>query len=276
MAMHQCLVNGQATDLVSSSDRGLLYGDGLFETMAIVNGRIPLWQLHLERLQQSCQRLKLDCPHEDLLRSEVDQLAQAAERAIIKLMLTRGVGGRGYAPPASARTTRIIQYHPWPEASADNWETGVRVIFCEQRLARQPVLAGIKHLNRLEQVLARAEWQDPTIQEGLLADSEGDIIEAVSHNVFMVKAETLITPDLHYCGVAGVMREYLFTLARERGYSVQVTAVSKPDLLAADAVFLCNSIHGIWPICELDGKRYPRNQLVCDLRDSIARVIPYL
>jgi 4-amino-4-deoxychorismate lyase len=276
MDMPQCLVNGQATDLVSSSDRGLLYGDGLFETMAVVTGKIPLWQLHIDRLQRGCEILKLACPPAEVLHAEVDQLAKDAERAIIKLMLTRGVGGRGYAPPASAVTTRIIQYHPWQEVLRDNWETGVRVIFCEQQLARQPVLAGIKHLNRLEQVLARAEWQDPTIQEGLLADCEGNIIEAVSHNVFTLNGKTLTTPDLRYSGVAGVMREYLFTLARERGYSVQITTVSKQDLLAADAVFLCNSIHGIWPICELDGKHYPLNQLVCDLRDTIAQVIPYL
>ena len=273
--MPHCLVNGQATDSISSNDRGLLYGDGLFETMAVINGKIPLWQLHANRLQQGCARLKLDCPHADVLQSEVEQLATDAERAVIKLILTRGVGGRGYAPQTTTNPTRILQRHPWPEAPRDYWETGVNVIFCEQHLARQPALAGIKHLNRLEQVLARAEWQDPSIQEGLLADSKGNIIEAVSHNVFLVNGETLTTPDLRYSGVAGVMREYLLQLLKDKGYSVEVAAVTRQALLDADAVFLCNSVHGIWPICELDGKHYPQNRLVCGLRDTVAQVIPY-
>ena len=159
--------------------------------------------------------------------------------------------------------------------SRDHWESGVKVIFCEQRLARQPTLAGIKHLNRLEQVLARREWQDPSIQAGLLADTTGDIIEAVSHNLFLVRGESLVTPDLQYCGVAGVMREYLLSLLKYEGVSVQVTTVSRQDILAADAIFLCNSIQGVWPVCELDGKSYRQNRLVCELRDTVAQIIPY-
>ena len=270
-----CLVNGEVQDHISSSDRGLLYGDGLFETMAVVDGKIPLWSLHLNRFQQSCQRLKLDCPPVSVLQTEIRQLSQDVERAIIKLILTRGVGGRGYAPLATTLPTRILQRHPWPESPRANWETGVNVIFCEQTLARQPALAGIKHLNRLEQVLARGEWQDPAVQEGLLADSEGNIIEAVSHNVFLINGESLSTPDLRYSGVAGVMREYILSIVPEKGRSVQVSSISKEDILRADAVFLCNSLHGIWPICELDGKHYPQNDLVCDLRDSIAQLIPF-
>ena len=270
-----CLVNGEVQDHISSSDRGLLYGDGLFETMAVVDGKIPLWSLHLNRFQQSCQRLKLDCPPVSVLQTEIRQLSQDVERAIIKLILTRGVGGRGYAPLATTLPTRILQRHPWPESPRANWETGVKVIFCEQTLARQPALAGIKHLNRLEQVLARGEWQDPAVQEGLLADSEGNIIEAVSHNVFLINGESLSTPDLRYSGVAGVMREYILSIVQEKGRSVQVSSISKEDILRADAVFLCNSLHGIWPICELDGKHYPKNDLVCDLRDSIAQLIPF-
>lgn len=273
--MHRCLVNGQASDGVSCDDRGLSYGDGLFETMAVVAGKIPLWDWHMQRLQRGCERLKFACPDVEVLYAEVAQLLRGTQRAVIKLMLTRGRGGRGYASATSSVPTRIVQCHPWPELPRRYWESGVKVIFCEQRLARQPVLAGIKHLNRLEQVLARAEWEDTEIQEGLLADTEGAIIEAVSHNLFLVSGETLTTPALHFSGVAGVMREYLLSYLRDNGYTANVVPVTRQAVMAADAVFLCNSIHGIWPVCELDGKYYSRNPLVCDLRDTIAGMIPY-
>ncbi len=273
--MPTCLINGHSSELISSYDRGLLYGDGLFETMAVVDGMVPLWQLHLDRLHRGCEKLHLACPAPNELQQEVEQLASKSDRAIMKLILTRGVGGRGYLSPPVPAPTRILQFHPWPELPRSNWETGIKAIFCAQRLARQPVLAGIKHLNRLEQVLARAEWQDPTIQEGLLANTEGDIIEAVSHNLFIVKENGLVTPDLQFCGVAGVMREYILKLVMEKGISVQIATLSRQDVLAAEAVFLCNSVHGIWPVCELDGKHYQQNDLVYALRDAVAQMIPY-
>lgn len=275
MHAQHCLVNGQATDLVSSRDRGLLYGDGLFETMAVIAGKIPLWKWHMGRLQRGCQRLNITCPQVDVLRAEVELLARGEQRAIIKLILTRGQGGRGYAPQTDDMSTRIVQRHAWPELPRAHWEVGVKVITCQLQLARQPLLAGIKHLNRLEQILARAEWHDPVIQEGLLRDSEGYIIEAISHNIFLLQGQTLITPDLSQCGVAGVMRDYLLSILQEQGYDVQVALVTRQELLAADALFLCNSIHGIWPICELDGKRFELNPLVCELRDTVAKSVPY-
>jgi 4-amino-4-deoxychorismate lyase len=269
------LINGQPAEQISSHDRGLYYGDGLFETMAVVDGAIPLWQRHLARLQQGCDRLQLACPTQAVLETEIRQLVQDKHRAIVKLILTRGQGGRGYAQPETVVATRILQRHPWPAMPRRYWETGVNVIFCRQRLARQPALAGIKHLNRLEQVLARSEWQTADIQEGVLADTQGNIIEAVSHNLFMVKANTVITPDLQYAGVAGVMREYVLSWLQQQGIPLSITQIDKATLLAADTVFLCNSIHGIWPICDLDGKSYAENRLVCELRDAVAEVIPY-
>lgn len=275
MNVNSELINGRPGDRVSSRDRGLYFGDGLFETMAVVDGRVPFWPRHLARLQRGCARLSLACPASDLLQAEIAQLVENQPRAVLKLILTRGTGGRGYAPPLDPVPTRILQRHPWPQLPQNLWEQGVTAIFCRQRLSRQPALAGIKHLNRLEQVLARSEWQDPAIQEGLLADTEGDIIEGVSHNVFAVKANSLMTPDLQYCGVAGVMRDYVLAWLREHDYPVTVSKLDRTTVLTADAVFLCNSIHGIWPICDLDGKSYPANRLVCALRDAVAEVIPY-
>lgn len=273
--MQRCLVNGQVQGDISCSDRGLLYGDGLFETMAVVNGKLPLWAWHHDRFTRSCARLKLSCPPRAVLEAEIAQLASDVDRAVIKLMLTRGVGGRGYATQADAIPTRILQRHAWPALPDSFWQTGIKAIFCEQRLARQPALAGIKHLNRLEQVLARAEWDDPAIQEGVMTDTDGHIIEAVSHNIFIVAGGTVITPDLQFSGVAGVMRQYILSYLEESGQTVKVTALRKQDLITADGVFVCNSLHGIWPVCELDGKHYPLNGLICELRDHIAHILPY-
>jgi 4-amino-4-deoxychorismate lyase len=275
MQPQHCLVNGQSTDRLSNSDRGLLYGDGLFETMAVIDGTIPLWSRHLRRLQHGCQRLHLACPPVDILQSEIQQLSHAAPRAVLKLILTRGEGGRGYAPASGHSPTRIVQRHPWPDTPRANWEPGINVRYCATRLARQPALAGIKHLNRLEQVLARAEWQDPTIQEGLVRDNEGNIIEATSHNLFIVTGTTVSTPDLSQCGVAGVMREHILAMLQADACDVRVAKITDAEVRSADAVFLCNSIHGIWPICELEGKHYAPNRLVCDLRERVAHLIPY-
>lgn len=273
--MISCLINGEIQAAISNQDRGLMYGDGLFETISVVAGQIPLWSLHLARLQHGCKRLRLACPSVEILQQEIAQLTDGIERAIVKVVLTRGVGGRGYNVPAEVNVTRILQCHAWLEMPRAYWETGVKIIFCEQSLARQQVLAGIKHLNRLEQVLARMEWNDSTIQEGLLADTEGNIIEAISHNLFIVKGETIMTPDLSLSGVAGVMREYLLDLLKETSRSAQVTRLTREDVLSADAVFLCNSVHGIWPVCDIEGKFYPSNPLVCELRDKVAQVIAY-
>jgi len=260
---------------ISADDRGLLYGDGLFETMAVVDGEVPLWDLHAERLQAGCRRLRLACPSLPELHSELVTRTGGTKRAILKLILTRGVGGRGYAIDPESVPSVILQLHPWPELPQEYWTRGVKVRFCSMSLARQPALAGIKHLNRLEQVLARAEWTTPDIQEGLLADSEGYVIEAVSHNLFVLEGQTFATPDLDQCGVAGVMRGYILDILRQQGCEIRITRLDRHALVAADAVFLCNSIHGIWPVCELETRHYAENRLLCELRDEVARLIPY-
>jgi 4-amino-4-deoxychorismate lyase len=273
--LQACLVNGRETVQLSVNDRGLLYGDGVFETMSVVDGELPLLSYHLERLRCGCERLGIACPSADLLQAEIVQLSANSKRAVLKLILTRGEAGRGYVSTATAVPTRILQRHSWPATPRRYWDSGVRVRFCRLRLALQPALAGIKHLNRLEQILARAEWQDENMQEGLLCDSEGYIVEGVSHNLFLVNGDELITPDLTQTGVAGVMRAYILSQLPAQGIHVRIEKVTPEAVLAADGLFLCNSVHGIWPICEIDAKPRQQNRLVCELRDRIARIIPY-
>lgn len=225
-------------------DRGAAYGDGLFETLLVRDGRPLLWDEHLARLARGCHVLGIPMPAEHDLAAP---LAEAGEGlAVLKLTLTRGSGGRGYWPPASPEPRLRWQLAAFaPQAS--RWEEGVRVRHCRLRLGIQPLLAGLKHLNRLENVLARAEWSDDAIAEGLLCDSEGRLVEATAMNLFWQRNGRLETPRLERCGVAGTLREALM----ERLAIVEVD-VGPEVLMEAEAAWLANSVQGAWPLARLD------------------------
>ncbi len=250
---HAVLVNGVATQTVGFSDRGLHYGDGLFETLALEAGQPLCWEQHMARLADGCQRLGLLPPSLALLREESLRVSAGLETGVLKLIVTRGSGGRGYRPPADAQPVRIVMAYPWPSYPAENSEVGVRVRICHTRLGRNPALAGIKHLNRLEQVLARNEWDDPSIAEGLMLDEAGQVLEGTMSNLFVVSRERLFTASLETAGVAGVMRRIIMESAPALGYRVTECTLSPEDLSTADELFLCNSLIGIWPVRELAG-----------------------
>ncbi|MEZ5540739.1 MAG: aminodeoxychorismate lyase [Pseudomonadota bacterium] len=260
-AVLRVLVNGAAGDCLSTRDRGLLYGDGLFETMAVRDGIPRHWSRHLERLQLGCARLGIAPPAAALLREEAAVLCRDAARAVLKILVTRGTGGRGYRPDPAAVPTRILQLHPYPDWPADYAQQGVCVRICSERLARNPRLAGIKHLNRLEQVLARAEWDDPAIAEGLMQDARGNIVEGTMSNILMLRDEVLSTPDLTHCGVAGVTRALILELAAQAGIPVRIRDIPLAELDTADEVMLCNSLIGIWPVTRIAERCYPAGRI---------------
>jgi len=237
------------------SDRGLHYGDGVFETMAVIAGRVRLWPRHRQRLEQGAARLAIPLPEMSELEALLQQAAHEMHEGVLKLILTRGTGGRGYAPPEDAEPTLVLLRYPQRMPTMSDAQTGIVLRLCELRLARQPVLAGIKHLNRLDYVLARAEWRDPAIAEGLLFDSQGELIEAVASNVFLVQAGRLRTPCLDQCGVAGVMRAEVLACAERLGVAAEETRLCLDDVPSADEVFLTNSLHGIRPVRALHGQR---------------------
>lgn len=249
------LINGQFTETVSAQDRGLHYGDGLFETIAVVDGEPLCWEEHYQRLQAGCGQLGLICPPEELLRTETTRLPPQAARQVLKIMVTRGQGGRGYRPPPSpAAGTRILGLYPWPDYPPERATAGVRMKICATRLGHNPRLAGIKHLNRLEQVLARSEWQEEEIAEGLMLDTDGAVISGTMSNLFCLKDNILATPDLAACGIAGVIRTCILRHARDTGMQCTVGKLTESDLSAADELFVCNSIIGVWP-CRALGDR---------------------
>lgn len=244
------LVNGLVNDTVSVLDRGLQYGDGVFTTMAVREGEPLLWEAHWQRLAHGCQRLGFELPSRMALEDEVTRVAQGQTRAVVKVILTRGISQRGYKPAATTGT-RIVYGQPWPEFPASNRLTGIRMRVCDLRLSSQPRLAGIKHLNRLENVLARGEWDDSGIAEGLLLDSEGYVIEGTMSNIFIVENGGLRTPDLDQSGVAGVMRAEIMQTAKDNAISVHEDVIRLVDIELADEVFMCNSLIGIWPVRQL-------------------------
>ena len=258
------LINGRESDTLPASDRGLLYGDGLFETVRIRESRPLLWSAHLQRLERDAARLGIPCPL-SLIEEESRQLLQAMADAghsegILKIILTRGSGGRGYAPPNPAQARRIIQWHDLPPQMAERAAQGIRVRICEHPLSENPRLAGIKHLNRLDQVLASAELSGD-IDEGLMCDQQGRIIEGCKSNLFLVRDRQLHTPSLERSGVAGVMRAWLLEQARALPeIEVQTPGtVLRSALHEADEIFVCNSVIGLWPLQELhDGEHLLR------------------
>ncbi|GFZ99113.1 aminodeoxychorismate lyase [Dyella caseinilytica] len=238
------LVNGQWQDSVSALDRGLSYGDGLFETIRMVGAQAPLWERHMQRLAAGCVRLRMPAPDPQQLWREVQQVSAALPDAVVRVTLTRGTGERGYAPPKTSSMTRIVAAFPAPMIPAAFYRDGIRTRLCTTTLADQPLLAGIKHLNRLEQVLARAEWDDPLITEGLVCDQHGQVISATAANLFAVIDGVLLTPSVERCGVAGVARAAVI----QAHAACEIRDLPLTECLRASELFLSSSVRGILPV----------------------------
>jgi 4-amino-4-deoxychorismate lyase len=266
------LVNGKPDDCLSSRDRGLLFGDGVFETLAVTDGVPRFWSRHLLRLGEGCRRLGLPIPEESVLREETAALLTGHDACVLKIIVTRGTGGRGYQAPVNTRPTRILQCHCWPAVPQDCSDNGVRVRLCTTRLGNNPQLAGIKHLNRLEQVLARREWDDPDIREGLLLDAADCVIEGTMSNLFVVQGSTLVTPDLTHCGVAGIMRTVVMEQAVGLGLDVSVRPLPLAEVEQADELFLTNSLIGVWPVIGLGNRTWATGAVTRQLQGRLANL----
>ena len=251
--MGRRLVNGVEASAISVDDRGLQYGDGLFETMVAANGRVRYFARHMERLAVGCHRLGIPMPDAALLDLECERALAGLGTGSVKIVVTRGPGPRSYRPPAEPAVTRIVvSSGPKPRNDPD---TGIVVRLCETPLGLNPRLAGLKHLNRLEQVMACAEWSDPSIAEGLMSSVDGRLVCATAANFFLVRGGRLLTPDIRDCGVAGVMRGIVLAAAQELALPTEVTDLDAADLEDAEEMFLTNAITGVRPVGEVIGIR---------------------
>ncbi|WP_428604536.1 aminodeoxychorismate lyase [Sedimenticola sp.] len=263
------LINGKADTQIAATDRGLQFGDGLFETIAIKDGQPCLWRRHLDRLLSGCSRLAITPPDADQLYDEVFKEIGEEKQGVIKIIVTRGPGKRGYRPQSNTTPTRIVNWNRSPAFPDQVYQRGIIARLCSTRLGWNPALAGLKHLNRLEQVLARSEWHDPSIQEGLMMDAADRVIEGTSSNLFVIQNDKLHTPDLSRCGVAGVMQGLIIEVAEELDIPIVVSDISLHDLWTADSLFVSNSLIGIWPIRELSGQEFSLDAIPDKLMDTI-------
>lgn len=266
-------VNGVAADSLPVTDRGLSYGDGLFETIRITSGKATLIELHLRRLSESAAQLGifLDLP---LLEAEMSAFLSCftSRDGILKVILTRGSGGRGYNPDGCRASSRVLSFHPLPVYPSNPAANGICLYPCKTRLG-QSVLAGIKHLNRLENVLARGEWQGSDCLEGLLMNFDGSLVEGTMSNLFLVRQGILETPDLSRSGVKGVCREYILQQAEEWQLPVRESALTLSDLEQAEEVFVCNSVNGVWPVVSYENLSWTIGSVTRQVQDRVQGVL---
>lgn len=246
-----CFVDGRSSG-VDPRDRGLAYGDGLFETMLCRAGAIRWIDYHFERLVHGCRRLAIPVPDLDILRAEIEGHCRNEESAVVKLTVTRGVGERGYRVPEPASPSRIVSIVPWSGYPSDQYTRGVNVRVCALRLGENPQLAGLKHLCRIEQVLAQMELTGVAADEGLLRDRSGYVVGGITTNLFAVSGRMLLTPSLTRCGVHGVMRRLVMERAADVGLELVERDLELSDLERSDELFVTNAVAGIRPVAELD------------------------
>lgn len=258
------LVNGAPADNVAADDRGLAYGDGLFETLAVLAGRPQRLAAHLERLAHGAERLQIPLPPRARLEAELQTVCDGLDAGVARLLVTRGRGPRGYRPPAAPQPTRIVS----AEALADVLARAprpLRTVLCSTRLACNPQFAGLKHLNRLEQVMAAAELIEGRHDEGLMLSTDGRLIGATQGNLFLVRAARLYTPDLRDCGIAGTMRAAILAAATAEGIATEVGDLYTEQLREADGAFVCNAVRGPRPLAAVEGiVQWPQPHWLCD------------
>lgn len=266
MSASERIYRGQArVESIAPDDRGFRYGDGLFETMRGHRGTIPWWPAHWRRLSAGASRLQLPLPPEALVLGEIAAMLDGGD-GVVRLQLTRGGGGRGYAPPAAAEPAWVLSRHELPPPPP---ERGLGLRWCTTRLAAQPLLAGLKHCNRLEQVLARLELRGGGDDEGLLLGEEGEVVSAISANLFILRGGRWWTPPVDRCGVAGVCRGWLLEqgLAGER-------RLDREAVEQAEAVVLTNAVRGILPVSGLGTRRWSPHPRTGALRAALAAAHP--
>ncbi len=252
MANGNVLINGEAIDRVAVADRGLNYGDGVFRTLRI-SRQVPVaWDVHLQRLHHDCQRLALPMPDETLLREEAGRLFRERNQGVLKIVITRGCGGRGYAPPGAPDPNRILSAHEPREAVIE-----LALGLSGMRLARQPALAGVKHLNRLEQVFARAECARSGHADALMRDTAGCVIGTTMRNILLRIDGYWLTPRLDQAGVAGAMRQRMMSALETAGEPVREARLRLSDCFGAQALVACNSVTGITGVTRLANHVFP-------------------
>ena len=259
--------NGIQTEQLPIDDRAAAFGDGCFTTIAISHRQPEFLHEHLQRLQTTATRLRLNGVDFPALKQEIETISKTYTRAVLRVSLSRGQSQSGYGFANNIIANHWISVRPWPEHVRAWAELGIQVRLCDTRLSQNSVLAGLKHSNRLEQVLARAEWCDAEFAEGLMCDTDDFVIEGTCSNLFFVDEQgTLCTPSLHLSGVDGIIRQQILLEAELKGLSIRVDDFQLDALLHAREVFMSNCVMGIVPVISCDGRQWPVGVLTRELQ----------
>ena len=251
-------VNGKISKTIDVRDRSVQYGDGVFETIAVKEKSLKFWKEHYQRLNKGCKVLKIKCPPEVFLKKEINKFLRKTkkEKLVLKIIISRGVGGRGYNPPRNTKPTRILGIYDWPNYLETNFTKGIMMDICKTRISAQPFLSKIKHINRLEQIIARSEWQSRNIAESIMLDMNNNVIEGTMSNIFGIKKNIFYTPIIENSGVEGIMRGVILKLLEKNKKKNIIKKITLKELLKFDEVFVCNSIFGIWPVIKISKKKF--------------------
>ncbi len=245
------IVSSQSAVSISKSERALLYGDGCFTTMSVSNGYIELWDMHLARLKYSCERLFIHFKHWEALTAAAFSEAGSVESGVLKILISRGEGGRGYDIKGVTNCKAIITKHSMPQHYSRWRREGIRLSVSEVTLARQPLLAGIKHLNRLEQVLIKHQMSEMDCDDVLVCDDSGAVIETSVGNLLWRKNTDWFTPKLDKCGVDGVMRNHVMNYFNEKNINIEQVDSDISSITSADEMIICNSLMKVIPVAQL-------------------------
>jgi len=272
---HTYLINGDFNQAISPLDRGFAYGDGVFRTMVIRSGLPVNWPLHYQKLVADCAAIGIVCPSAELLMSDFLQLfsiedVDSEKQEVAKIMITRGEGERGYKPPAVTTPTRVIIKSAMPQYAKESYAGGVQLHVCNTRLSSQVKLAGVKHLNRLENILARMEWRDEGIFDGVLLDQQGNVIECTMSNIFARFDKVLVTPDLSECGVAGITRQRICDVSSALNLTAEVAPLSLSRMLQADELIICNSLYGAFQVSKIGDTTWVQQALAKTFRNLLS------
>ena len=274
-------INGKLTNKISVEDRAVQYGDGVFETIAVKEKLLEFWKEHYQRLNKGCKILKIKCPSEPFLKKEINKFIKKkihiryGSRQVLKIIISRGIGGRGYNPPRNSKPTRILGIYNWPSWPGTNSIKGIRMDVCRTRISAQPFLSQIKHLNRLEQIIARSEWQNKSISESIMLDLNGNVIEGTMSNIFGVKKNIFYTPNIKFAGVEGIMRGVILKLLKRNKEKYVIKEITLKELLKFDEVFVCNSIFGIWPVIKISKKKFSYGEKTNKIKRLLSDIMPF-
>lgn len=260
------LINGQRQAFWSVHDRGFQYGDGLFETISCLGGEPRWFERHLARLALGCERLGIRAPEGDLLLAEVRSLLSGAPRALVKIIVTRGIAtARGYRPAGDELPTRIVSAYEWTTGGPPAFRLGLSSVM----LGINAQLAGIKHLNRLEQVLAQRQAAEHGWHEAVLRSSAGEVVCGSMSNLFVCHQDEWLTAPVTHCGVGGIMRALVLELAPRQGIKVRIAPIAEGDLKAAGALFVTNVRLGLQPVHWYEGQELAVDKRGAELQELI-------